>query len=72
MRNWGIRQLRALYAQAHMLSRERREAVQAIIDLELVARGAKTGAEHAAKAGERVLRDINQRRKLRGEVELPF
>lgn len=45
MRNWGIRNLRALYRLAHQLSRERCEAVQVIIDEELKERGAKTQVE---------------------------
>lgn len=44
MRNWGIRQLRALYAQCHMLAAPRRDAAWAIIDEELAARGAETEA----------------------------
>lgn len=45
MRNWGIRNLRALYRLAHQLSPARRDAVQAIIDDELKSRGAMTTAE---------------------------
>lgn len=72
MRNWGIRQLRALYGQTHMLSRERGDQVRAIIDDELAARGAKTSSAHAAESGVRVIQDLNKRRALRGERELPF
>lgn len=47
MRNWGIRNLRALYRLAHQLSPARRDAVQAIIDDELKERGAMTTAEQS-------------------------
>lgn len=53
MRNWGIRNLRALYCLANQLSPERRRQVQAIIDDELRARGADTMAEQAANLRRR-------------------
>jgi hypothetical protein len=40
-RNWGIRGLRALYAQAGRLSAPRAAAVRAIIDDELASLGAE-------------------------------
>ena len=48
MRNWGIRNLRAFRALAYQLTGSRRTAVFDIIDEELIARGAKTHAEHEA------------------------
>ena len=48
MRNWGIRNLRALYAQAYQLSLPNRQIVHAAIDAELHARGARTTAQHLA------------------------
>jgi hypothetical protein len=49
MRNWGIRSLRAFYAQCHILAPERREKVCAIIDEELAARGALITKQHTEK-----------------------
>lgn len=48
MRNWGIRNLRALYAMAYQLSLPNRQIVHAAIDAELHARGARTTAQHLA------------------------
>ena len=48
MRNWGIRNLRALRALCYQLTSPRREAVFALIDEELKERGAMTHAEHHA------------------------
>ena len=52
-RNWGIRNLRSLYALAGQLSPERREKVQALIDEELVDRGALPQAKHIETFQER-------------------
>lgn len=71
-RNWGIRNLRALYALTYQIGGDRGFMIRALIDEELVARGALTTAQHAASIGNRIQRDINQRRALRGERELPF
>lgn len=49
MRNWGIRQLRALSAQTHMLAPARGRAVRSIIDEELSERGAETEYERETK-----------------------
>lgn len=53
MRNWGIRQLRALQAQARVLSPARSAQVRALIDEELVSRGADTEEQHISKERER-------------------
>lgn len=47
MRNWGIRNLHALYAQAVQLRADRRSAVQRIINEELADRGARPAGEPA-------------------------
>lgn len=47
-RNWGIRNLRALYAQAFQLSPVNRAVVQSVIDAELVQRGALPTDQHEA------------------------
>jgi|HubBroStandDraft_1064217.scaffolds.fasta_scaffold306001_2 hypothetical protein len=74
MRNWGIRNLRALYALSYQISGERGAAIRALIDEELVARGALTDAAHSAAVGNRIFREIADRR-AGGEdddLELPF
>lgn len=48
-RNWGIRNLRALYALAGQLSPSRRRAVQALIDEELRERGAQSEYERETR-----------------------
>lgn len=50
MRNWGIRQLRALYGLTGSLSADRRRQVQAIIDEELADRGAEPEGERQRRA----------------------
>jgi hypothetical protein len=57
MRNWGIRQLRALHAQCHMLSGERRDRAWAAIDEELAARGAETEAARRLRLNEEWARE---------------
>jgi hypothetical protein len=49
-RNWGIRNLRALYALSYQVQGERGAGIRALIDDELVARGALTTAQRDAKA----------------------
>lgn len=49
-RNWRIRCLRALYAQAHMLTGERRERAQQAIDDEIALTGAETQAQRRLAA----------------------
>lgn len=71
MRNWGIRQLRALYAMSHMLTGPRRQVMQRLIDAELEERGAETEMarkdRHEAEwaAEDRHAADF-------AEVEIPF
>lgn len=45
MRNWGIRNLHALFAQAAQLRPDRRSAVQRLINEELADRGAKPAGQ---------------------------
>jgi hypothetical protein len=47
-RNWRVRNLRALYSQAHQLTGHRREIALAAIDAELAGLGAETYAKRAA------------------------
>ena len=54
MRNWGIRNLRALYALSFQITGKRGFVIRALIDDELAARGALTTAERAAKMWERI------------------
>ena len=46
MRNWGIRNLRALHALSYRIVGERGDAIRALIDAELVERGAKPTSAH--------------------------
>jgi hypothetical protein len=48
MRNWGIRNLRALYALSLAIRGERGDAIRLLIDDELAARGAARTAERNA------------------------
>jgi hypothetical protein len=56
MRNWGIRNLRALYALSYSLTGERRTAAHDAIDAELALRGAEP--EGARKA--QFLKELEQ------------
>lgn len=48
-RNWGIRQLRMLHAQARMLTGGRCQRAWMIIDEELAVRGAETEAARTVR-----------------------
>jgi hypothetical protein len=52
-RNWGIRNLRALYALSYQVAGARGDAIRALIDEECAARGARTYAEHAEAVAAR-------------------
>ena len=73
-RNWGIRNLRALYALTWSIRGERGDAIRRLIDDELLARGAlPTVAHHAAET----VRRVKQYQKLidKGfiqETDIPF
>jgi hypothetical protein len=54
-RNWRIRNLRALYSLASILTGDRKEAAQLAIDQEL----ALLGAETAAGRIDRLIRECN-------------
>lgn len=56
MRNWHIRNLRALHALCHSLTGERREAAMAAVDAELALMGAMTTAEKRAAARLKITR----------------
>lgn len=49
MRNWGIRNLRALYAMSYQIGGDRGLVIRSLIDDELSERGADITAEHEAK-----------------------
>lgn len=52
MRNWQVRNLRALQTQAYRLSPDRRARVIEIVDEELIGMGAKPYHEHHKKLRE--------------------
>jgi hypothetical protein len=68
MRNWGIRALRALHASCIQMSPARRDAAQAIIDEELVARGALATPDYRKALAE----DWRKRVDKEEDQEVPF
>jgi len=53
MRNWSIRNLRALYALSYQIQGSRGATIRALIDEELASKGAMTTGEQLASIAER-------------------
>lgn len=67
-RNFHTMRIRALWTLSCILSKPRREAVQAIIDQELTERGVEP---HGLRV-ERERADLYERLAVRRETEIPF